>query len=115
MAEKLLVPIYLSYWMHCGVLKVERTFIPPPPPPHESSHWPDIATICELLSMRDTKRYVVVHDDVIIGVPDVAKPQLIEFIRGETLKSGLQPPTMTVRRTPFSWTRSIIGRRLNNS
>ncbi len=96
---------------HIVLIDDARLFLAPPPPPHESSHWPDITTICKLLSMHNTNRYVVVHDDVIIGVPDVTKPQLIEFIRGETLKSGLQSPTMTMRRTPFSWARSIIGRR----
>jgi hypothetical protein len=96
---------------HIVLIDDARLFLAPPPPPHESGHWPDITTICKLLSMQDTNRYVVVHDDVIIGVPDAAKPRLIEFIRSETLKSALQPPTVTVRRTPFSWTRSIIGKR----
>lgn len=96
---------------HIVLIDDARLFLAPPPPPHEASHWPDISTICKLLSMHDTNRYVMVHDDVIIGVPDVAKPRLIEFIRGGTLKSGLQPRAMTARRTPFSWTRSIIGRR----
>ena len=109
--ERFLAPIYLPRWLHKPILDVKRAFISPTPPPHESSHWPDITTICKLLSMHDTNRCVVVHDDVIIRVPDVAKPRLIEFIRGEKLKSGLQPRTMTVRRTPFSWRRSIIGRR----
>lgn len=96
---------------HIVLIDDARLFLAPPPPPHESNYWPDITTICRLLSLHDMNRYVVVHDDVIIGVPDVAKPRLIEFIRRETLKSGLQPPTMTVRRAPFSWTRSIIRRR----
>jgi hypothetical protein len=96
---------------HIVLIDDARLFLAPPPLPHEPTHWPDIATICELLSVRNTKRYVVVHDDVIIGVPDVAKPRLIEFIRGETVKSGLQPRTISLRRTPFSWARSIIGRR----
>ncbi len=100
---------------HIVLIDDARLFLEPPPLPHEASHWPDIATICELLSVRDTKRYVVVHDDVIIGVPDVAKPQFMEFIRGEAHKSALHPPSMAVRRTPLSWTRSIIGRRSNDS
>lgn len=96
---------------HIVLIDDARLFLAPPPPPHECSHWPNITTICKLLSMHNTNRYVAVHDDVIIGVPDVAKPRLIEFIRGETVKSDLQSPTITVRRTPFSWTRSILGRR----
>jgi hypothetical protein len=100
--------------VHIVLIDDARLFLAPPPPPHEARHWPDIVTICGLLSLRDMKRYVVVHDDVIIGVPDVAKTQFMEFIRGEVAKSVLQP-SMAVRRTPLSWTRSIIGRRSNNS
>jgi hypothetical protein len=100
---------------HIVLIDDARLFLAPPPLPHEATHWPDIVTICELLSARDTKRYVVVFDDVIIGVPEVAKPQFMDFIRGEALKSVLQPPSMAVRRTPLSWTRSIIGKRSNNS
>jgi len=96
---------------HIVLIDDARLFLAPPPPPHEASYWPDIATICGLLSTPNTNRYVVVHDDVIIGVPDVAKPRFMEFIRGEPLKSVLQPPCMTVRQSPLSWTRSIIRRR----
>jgi hypothetical protein len=56
-----------------------------------------------------------VHDDVIIGVPEVAKRQLIEFVRREALKNVLSPPSATVRRTPLGRIRSIIGRRSKNS
>ncbi len=96
---------------HMVLIDDARLFLAPPPPPHESSHWPDITKICKLLSMYDKNRYVVVHDDVIIAVPDVAKPRLVEFIRGKTHKNGLEPPAIAVRRSPLSWTRSIIGRR----
>jgi hypothetical protein len=98
---------------HIVLIDDARLFLAPPPLPHEASHWPDIATICGLLSMPGTTRYVVVHEDVIIGVPDVARARLTEFIRGEGLKSAVQPPNMTVRRTPLSRVRSIIGRRSN--
>jgi hypothetical protein len=93
---------------HIVLIDDARLFLAPPPPPHEASHWPDIATICGLLSRSNTNRYVVVHDDVIIGIPYVARPRFMEFIRGEALKGVLQPPSKTVRRSPLSWTRSII-------
>jgi hypothetical protein len=95
---------------HIILIDDARLFLAPPPPPHEASHWPDIAAVCRLLSGRDESRYVVVHDDVIIGVPQVAKPRLTEFSREEALKSVVQP-SATVRRSPLGWTRSIIRRR----
>jgi hypothetical protein len=100
---------------HVVLIDDARLFLAPPPLPHEASHWPDIATICEILSMGDKKRYVVVHEDVIIGVPNVAKPHFTEFLQREGLKSTSQPPSMAVRRTRLNWTRSIIRRRLNKS
>jgi hypothetical protein len=96
---------------HIVLIDDARLFLAPPPPPHEASHWPDIATICGLLSMPGANRYVVVHDDVIISMPDLAKPRFMEFIREEALKNVLQPPSMAVRRSPLSWTQSIIRRR----
>jgi|SRR5579862_450342 len=94
---------------HLVLIDDARLFLAPPPPPHDASHWPDIATICELLSAPEHSRYVAVHDDVIIAVPDFAKPRLIEFLRIE--KSALQPQSTAVRRSPLSWTRSIIRKR----
>lgn len=95
---------------HIVLIDDARLFLAPPPLPHDASHWPDITTICELLSIRGTNRYVVVHDDVIIGVPDAAKTRLIDFIRAESLKRVSQLPSISVRRTPLSRIRSIIGR-----
>lgn len=97
---------------HIVLIDDARLFLAPPPPPHEASHWPDIATICGLLSARATNRYVVVHHDVIIAVPDGAKPLLIEFVRREASGDVLKPPSTTARQNPLAWTRSIIKRRL---
>jgi hypothetical protein len=97
---------------HIVLIDDARLFLAPPPPPHEPNHWPDIATICGLLSTRATSRYVVVHDDVIIAVPDVVKNLFMEFIRREAPRDVLQPPSAPVRRSPLAWTRSIIKRRL---
>jgi hypothetical protein len=97
---------------HVVLIDDARLFLAPPPLPHEASHWPDMVTICQILSSGDQQRYVVVHEDVIIGVPDVAKPELVEFLRREAPKSTLQPSS-TVRLTPLNWRRSIMGRRSN--
>ena len=112
MAKKLLVPIYLPYWMHRRVLKVKRAFIPPILPPHESSHWPDITRFVNYypcMTRIATSCYMMTLS---LEYPAVAKSGLIEFIRSEMVKSNLQPRTIIVRRSPFSRTRSIIRRRI---
>lgn len=96
---------------HLVLIDDARLFLAPPPLPHDAKHWPDVAAICKLLSTPENSRYVVVHDDVFIGVPECARPGLVEFVRGEALKNVSQPPSKTTRRSPLSWTRSLIGKR----
>jgi hypothetical protein len=102
---------------HIVLIDDARLFLAPPPAPHEASHWPDISTICRLLTDHSSKRYVAVHDDVIIGVPDTARLQLVEFLRAEVIKntSPPPPPPKPAPRTLLRRIRSKIGRRSNNS
>ena len=95
---------------HLVLIDDARLFLAPPPAPHEASHWPDIATICGLLAPRARSRYVVVHDDVVVAVPDAAKPLLREFLRREPTR--VQAPDMTVQQSPLGWARSIVKRSL---
>ena len=105
--------INTSELAHIVLIDDARLFLAPPPPPHEITHWPDISTICGLLSGSAWNRYVVLRDDVIIAVPDFAKAKLAEFIRRETPETFLQPG-FSAPRAWLSRIRSIIGRRSNN-
>jgi len=70
---------------HMVLIDDARLFLAPPPAPHEASHWPNISEVCHLLTSHGLNRYVAIHEDVIVGVPDAAKPKFIEFLRNEAL------------------------------
>jgi hypothetical protein len=55
-----------------------------------SESWPDISAICQLLAAQNSKRFVAIHDDTIIGAPDSARPSLVEFLRMRQLKVSRQ-------------------------
>ncbi len=77
---------------HIVLIDDARLFLAPPPAPHQADHWPDIATVCRLLTDYRTPRYVVVHEDVIIAVPATARNQLVDFVRAEVLSNAAAPP-----------------------
>jgi hypothetical protein len=81
------------------VIDEARFFLPPPPASDEATHWPDITALCRLMAARDSHRYVAVHDDVIIGVPAVARMQLVEFLRAEVVKNT-SPPVPSPKPAP---------------
>ena len=102
---------------HIVLIDDARFFLAPPPAPHEATYWPDISAICRLMAAHDSHRYVAVHDDVIIGVPGAARPQLVEFLRAEFIKNT-SPPAPTPKPAPRTLLRRIrskIGRRSHNS
>jgi hypothetical protein len=102
---------------HIVLIDDARFFLAPPPAPHEATYWPDINAICRLMAAHDSQRYVAVHDDVIIGVPGAARPQLVEFLRAELIKNT-SPPTPTPKPAPRTLLRRIrskIGRCSHNS
>ena len=67
---------------HFVLIDDARLFLAPPPPPHKADHWP---SLCETLDALRTRHrpYVVVHDDVLIAVPERARDALVAFLRGE--------------------------------
>ena len=55
-----------------------RCFLGPPPPPHDPRHWVSIDEIYRYLIVHFPNHMTTVHDDVIISIPKVLKPQLDE-------------------------------------
>jgi len=53
-----------------------RLFLSPPPQPHRADQWPDITAVLSALNAGES-RYIVVIEDVIIAVPEFAKPHMI--------------------------------------
>jgi hypothetical protein len=74
---------------HVVLIDDARLFLAPPPAPHDASHWPDIAEICHLMTAHSTRRYIAVHDDVIICVADSGRGKVIEFLRNEMANSRI--------------------------
>jgi hypothetical protein len=56
-----------------------RLFTSPPQPPHKIEQWPDIAAVIEALKSKQTDKYIVIIEDVIIAVPSFAKPVVSEY------------------------------------
>lgn len=50
-----------------------RFFMSPPPHPHAIEKWPDITVVLNALQSTGEKKYIVIIEDVIIAVPDIAK------------------------------------------
>ena len=53
-----------------------RLFLSSPPQPHRADQWPDITAVLSALNAGES-RYIVVIEDVIIAVPEFAKPHMI--------------------------------------
>jgi hypothetical protein len=65
------------------------------------------------MAAHDSNRYVAVHEDVIIGVPAIARGQLVEFLRAEFIEDT-SPPAPSPKPAPqtlFRRIRSKVGRR----
>jgi hypothetical protein len=50
-----------------------------------------------MLTANDSKRYVAVHDDVIISVPDAARIQLVDFLRTQIMQRKLSEQSAAKR------------------
>lgn len=56
-----------------------RLFLSPPQPPHKIEQWPNIVDIISVLQALEYKRYIVIIEDVIIAVPETAKPIVASY------------------------------------
>jgi len=68
---------------HVVMIDDARLFLSPPPKPHKADHWPDLGTLCRVLSLHRSDRYVAVHQDVILAVPGTAKPRITEYLQSQ--------------------------------
>lgn len=56
-----------------------RLFTSPPQPPHKIEQWPDIVAVLQALQSKQSDKYVVIIEDVIIAVPSFAKTVVSEY------------------------------------
>lgn len=64
-----------------------RLFMSPPPSPHLVEQWPDITAVLDELNSVSNK-YIVITEDVIIAVPDFAKPILAQYYQSISVQYG---------------------------
>jgi hypothetical protein len=75
-----------------------RCFLSPPPRPHRAEQWPDLAMVIALLT-NGGRRYVVVHDDVLMAVPVRVRAAFRSCVQGlVTAAWQCQPHRGRVRR-----------------
>jgi FkbM family methyltransferase len=84
---------------HFILIDDARLFLSPPPLPHVAQQWPDITEVLKALESENHRRYVVIFEDVIIAVPDYAKPLLINHL--QTLpKLAIAQPSEQIKDPP---------------
>jgi hypothetical protein len=59
---------------HFILIDDARLFTSPPQPPHKIEHWPHISEVISALKSKSNEKYIVIIEDVIIAVPNFAKP-----------------------------------------
>lgn len=87
---------------HFVLVDDARYFLAPPPAPHAADQWPDIWTVYAQLKGHKEDQYVAIYEDVIIGVPGLAKQKLVEYLRASWSLSAApapepQPPSLLHR------------------
>jgi hypothetical protein len=65
---------------HVVLVDDARLFCAPPARPHRADQWPDLAAAVGALS-ADGRRYVVLVDDVLVGVPAAVRPFLVQWLQ----------------------------------
>lgn len=56
-----------------------RLFTSPPQPPHIIDQWPSIDMVIDTLKEKSKDKYIVIIEDVIIAVPNLAKDTLASY------------------------------------
>ncbi len=71
---------------HFAFIDDARMFTAPPPAPHRPEAWPTIDTVLTELKASQHAYYIVIFEDVIIAVPETARPTVVEYCqRASTL------------------------------
>jgi hypothetical protein len=77
-----------------------RFFMSPPPVPHQVRQWPTVSEVVDALRRGVHNPYIVIFKDVIISVPDRAKPLLANYCQeANTLEEDQEPIPETGFRT----------------
>ncbi len=64
---------------HFILIDDARLFLSPPPLPHVVEQWPTIDVVCRTVYSKRSEYYLVVFEDVIVAVPNVARLLVAEY------------------------------------
>ncbi|WP_374823645.1 hypothetical protein [Aerosakkonema sp. BLCC-F183] len=67
-----------------------RLFTSPPMPPHRIEQWPDITAVLNALHSGRSDRYIIIIEDVIIAVPQSAKPTVSHYCQEVNAKAWVE-------------------------
>ena len=79
--------ISISKYDHFILIDDARLFTSPPPQPHRIDQWPSIDEVIEALMSGNHKYYIVIIEDVIIGVPGYAKELVANYCQEVNTKA----------------------------
>jgi hypothetical protein len=65
---------------HVLLIDDARLFLEPPPLPLHAVDWPAIDEICRAVAAGDRRRFITVHDDVIVAVPEEAREAVTRWL-----------------------------------
>jgi hypothetical protein len=91
---------------HIVLVDDARLFIAPVPIPHKPEHWPSLKELLPLLTCPSRDRYVVVHEDVVVAVPERHRLVLMEYLRSQ----GKPEERVTVAQGLRRMARRLLGR-----
>jgi hypothetical protein len=73
--------IMMSPIEHFIMIDDSRLFLSPPPEPHKIEQWPTIGQIIRTFEAARKEYYLVIIEDVIVAVPEFAKPLVAKYCR----------------------------------
>jgi hypothetical protein len=75
---------------HFVLIDDARLFAMPPPPPNKAEAWPTLAEVFDVLRSKH-RPYIVLYRDVIVAVPEHAKPAFVEYLRRALPEESVMP------------------------
>jgi hypothetical protein len=75
----------------CVLIDDARLFAAAPPPPHDPAQWPTLIEVLDVLRFHRPEHHLTVLHDLVIAVPQAARPAVDAFGRQPTGEPGARP------------------------
>jgi hypothetical protein len=83
----------------CILIDDARLFLATPPAPHDPAMWPTFAQIFETLRADRPTHYITMLHDIVIAIPEVAKPDADAFARARVSQGNVAFARRALRRS----------------